>query len=314
MRFLWVIHLYPPYHNCGAEYMAHDLNKFLIRKGHDVRVLLRQAPWNKSKQVYEHEGVLVFPANSKADVLVRNSDVIMTHLDYTREAIGLARLHKKKCIHFVHNSSPYESIKANEWVDVVYNSKWISEELNYPNKSFVLYPPVDPDHYRVETSREMITLINLDYNKGGHILKQIAERMPDRKFLGVTGSYSSDDKGQVIDQPPNVEVVPNTSNILEIYKRTRVLIMPSLYESWGRTATEAMCSGIPAVVSATKGLSENCDYAGLYVHDRDDIDQWVRWIKRLDGKKFYEEAAKKAVKRSLELDPKNQMEDFIAWI
>ena len=32
--------------------------------------------------------------------------------------------------------------------------------------------------------------------------------------------------------------------------------MPSDYESWGRTATEAMCSGIPVICSEANGLKK----------------------------------------------------------
>lgn len=314
MRVLWHIHLYPPHHNCGAEYMAHDLNKFLLSRGHTVRVLLRQAPGNKVSSLYDYQGVQVFPVKSNIQGLYSTSDIVFTHLDYTREAIFTARKYGKRCVHFVHNSSPYDSVKDAPEVEVVYNSNWVKEELKYPNRSFVLYPPVDYRHYTVNTTREYITLINVDFNKGGHILKAIAERMPEHKFLAVKGSYSVDTQGQLIDQPANVTVVENTPNILEVYAKTRALIMPSLYESWGRTATEAMCSGIPVVCSATKGLTENCDYAGLFVHDRDDIDQWIRWIKRLDKKTFYDKASAMAVKRARELDPTKNMEDFERWI
>lgn len=312
MRFLWVIHLYPPIHNCGAEYMAHDLNKFLIAQGHSVKVLLKQST-KSSRQIYTHEEVMVFPPSVNPVPLVTTTDVILTHLDYTMEAINLARRFSKKCVHFVHNASPYASVLANEWVDVVYNSEWIKNELNYKNRSFVLRPPCDYRKYTVERG-EYITLINLDENKGGHVLKKIAYALPDKKFLGVLGSYSATGAGQITDQPPNVEIIPNTANILDVYRKTKILIMPSLEESWGRVATEAMCSGIPVVVSATKGLVENCDYAGLYVHDREDVDQWVRWIKRLDSEKFYDLASKKATERSRELDPITNMQDFIQWI
>lgn len=313
MRILWVIHLYPPYHNCGAEMMAHSLNKFLLERGHSVRVLLRQASSNNPNQVYHHEGVMVFPPRTKPDPLYMTSDVIFTHLDYTREAILTAKRFGKKVVHFVHNSSPYGSILEHPEVDIVYNSEWIKEELNYPNRSFVLRPPCDWRVYKVPRGSN-ITLINLDTNKGGHILREIAKKLPDKKFLAVKGSYSATDDGQITEQPKNVRVIENTPDILSVYKKTRVLLMPSLYESWGRTATEAMCSGIPVVVSATKGLSENCDYAGLYVHDRDDIDQWIRWIKRLDDERFYKFAAEKSLKRSLELDPINNMSEFLQWI
>lgn len=313
MRVLWVIHLYPPYHNCGAEYMAHNLNKFLISQGHSVRVLLRQAANNNPPRIYEHEGMMVFPPTTKPDPLYMTSDVIFTHLDYTREAILGAKRWGKKCVHFVHNSTPYGSIQEHPWVSVVYNSQWIKNEINYPNKSFVLLPPCDYRYYTVKRG-DYITLINLDANKGGYVLKKIAEKLPDYKFLAVRGSYSSDTDGQITSQPKNVRVVDNTPDILKIYKKTRVLIMPSLYESWGRTATEAMCSGIPVVVTATKGLVENCDYAGLYVHDREDINQWVRWIKRLDDPAFYKMASEKASQRARELDPIQNMIDFIRWI
>lgn len=294
--------------------MAHSLNKFLIKRGHSVKVLLRQAPGNYPKMIYDFEGVQVFPANSNMQALYTSSDIVFTHLDYTREAIYTARKYRRRCVHFVHNSSPYESVLDAPEVEVVYNSQWVKKELNYPNKSFVLLPPCDYRHYKVATSREYITLINLDHNKGGHILKELAERLPDKKFLAVKGSYSVDDKGQYTDFPENVTLLDNTPHIKEVYAKTGILIMPSVYESWGRTATEAMCSGIPVICSATPGLVENCDYAGLFVHDRDDIEAWVRWIKRLDKKTFYTKASELSTKRSLELDPVKNMEEFERWI
>ena len=43
MRLLNSIHLYPPQHVCGAEFMAHWINKDVKANGGDVRVLLHQA-------------------------------------------------------------------------------------------------------------------------------------------------------------------------------------------------------------------------------------------------------------------------------
>lgn len=314
MRILWSIHLYPPYHNCGAEYMAHSLNKYLMTCGHKIRVLLHQG---KGNRVYDFQGVDVFPIQRDSDNHFTNTDIVITHLDYTKWTIGESKRHKKPVIHFVHNSTPYPSILNNPDVYVVYNSEWIKNKLNYPNKSFVLTPPCDWRHYDVNDNpeeSEYITLINLDWNKGGTILRELAKRMPQKKFLGVTGSYSATDDGQILNQPGNVKVIPNTSDILPVYKKTRVLIMPSLFESWGRTATEAMCNGIPVVASATPGLTENCGKAGLYVDNRNDIDAWVRWIERLDDKKFYKQVSKKCKERSRELDPVEKMKEFEEWL
>lgn len=42
MNILASIHLYPPRHNCGAEYMLHWMLKDLQSKGHHIKVLLHQ--------------------------------------------------------------------------------------------------------------------------------------------------------------------------------------------------------------------------------------------------------------------------------
>lgn len=316
MRILWNVHLWPPIHNCGAEMMAKGISDHLISKGHTVRVCLQQANKHKITKPYEWEGVTVFPPAS-TEALFQTSDIILTHLDYTKETIYLAKKHKKKVVHFVHNDFPYPSIIAHPEVRVVYNSEWIKRKLNYVNESFVLTPPCDFRYYDVNPNpekSEYITLINLDWNKGGEVLTKIANEFPDKKFLGVMGSYNYDERGQFTKQPGNVKVIPNTPDILSVYRQTRTLIMPSFYESWGRTASEAICSGIPVIASRTEGLDENLDYAGLFVDDRDDIEAWVRWIKKLDDKKFYKQVSEKSKKRSRELDPVNKLNELELWL
>lgn len=317
MRILWIIHLYPPYHNCGAEYMAHSINKFLISQGHSVKVLLRQAQRNNPQRVYDIDGVTVFPPSTPLEMAARNCDVIFTHLDYTQLALQMAQKFRRKSVHFVHNDTPYLSVINSPGTGVVYNSKWIAEKLNYGNKSFVMPPPCDWRFYDVvhnSGGNEYITLINLDANKGGHILTKIAEALPDKKFLAVSGSYSATDDGQYTKQPANVTVIPNTPDILSVYKQTRILIMPSLYESWGRTATEAMCNGIPVICTPTEGLKENCGNAGIYIKDRDNISDWVKAIVKLDSEKEYKKQSEKVRARSRELDPTENMREFINWL
>jgi glycosyltransferase involved in cell wall biosynthesis len=315
MKVLFSIHLYPPKHNCGAEYMAHHIAKHLISQGHTVKVLLLQANHYRIEQMYEHEGVMVFPPTEAAitDTLFRDADVVFTHLDYTHWTIQMAKAYGKPVVHLIHNTHKYEAIiSADRPQYIVYNSNWAKSELGYKWDSIVMYPPCD---YRIydtgldSSKNQFITLINMDQNKGGHILKAIAEAMPDKKFLGVMGSYSEPAKvGQITDQPGNVMVLPNSPDIMKAYRNTRILIMPSKYESWGRTATEAMASGIPVISSGTPGLRENCGEAGIYIEDRDDIKAWVKAIKKLDDPKEYKKCSEKARKRAKELDP---MEDLI---
>jgi len=67
------------------------------------------------------------------------------------------------------------------------------------------------------------------------------------------------------------------------------------------------------ICNPTAGLKENCGSAGIYI-DRDDIDGWVKAIKRLDDVKEYRKWSKKAKDRSRELDPKKELEAFGAWV
>jgi glycosyltransferase involved in cell wall biosynthesis len=319
MKFLCSVHLYPPKHNCGGEYMLHAMNKYLISKGHEVRVLLWQGKNHKIDSVYIFDGVDVFPPDpSLIERLFYWADVLITHLDYTQQTINYGKIFKKPVIHIIHNYHVYESIKQAERPQyVVYNSEAARDRLNYDHDSVVLHPPVDYRHYdtgKDSEQNEAITLINLDHNKGGHILMEIALRMPHKKFIGVKGSYSEPAAiGQYTKQPSNVRVLENTPYIMKVYEQTRILIMPSAFESWGRTATEAMSSGIPVICTPTPGLSENCGKAGIYIEDRDDIDAWVEAIEMLDDPKNYKKWSKKAKARAIELDPNKELEEFELW-
>lgn len=314
MNILASIHLYPPHHNCGAEYMIHWLLKDLQKKGHSVRVLLHQANKYRISKIYCYDGIDVFPPDAKVtDNLLQWSDAIFTHLDYTRWTIGAAKMYKKPVFHLIHNTHTYpEIVDAEKTQHIVYNSAWAKETLQYKWPNFILTPPVDYRFYDIGKNpihNEFITLINLNENKGGKVLVELAKAMPKKKFLGVMGSYDS----QIIPKADNVVIVPNTPDIKQWYEKTRILIMPSKYESWGRTATEAMCSGIPVIAASTPGLMENCGEGGIFIKDRDDIKSWIKAIEKLDDAKAYLQASFKAKTRSRELDPVKALDEFETW-
>lgn len=315
MNILCSIHLYPPKHNCGAEYMLHRINKYLISKGHHVRVLLHQANHYKITNNYVFDGIDVFPPNP---VVIENlfnwSNIIITHLDYTKWTVSYAAMRKKPVFHLIHNSHPYpEIINAERNQHIVYNSKWLKEELGYKFDNFTLNPPIDSSFFNSDIDpweNDFITLINLNENKGGKIFEQIARALPNKKFLAIRGSYDE----QIIPNSPNITVMENTSNIKEVYKKTKILLMPSKYESWGMTASEAMTYGIPVICTETPGLKENCDKAGIYIKNRDDIKEWINAICRLDEEKNYKSASRKATIRAKEQASNDNLEKFEYWM
>jgi glycosyltransferase involved in cell wall biosynthesis len=165
---------------------------------------------------------------------------------------------------------------------------------------------VNIDHYRVDRGEE-ITLININRNKGAELFYEVAQMMPEYKFLAVQGGYGE----QIYNRLQNVTIWGNQPDVRNVYKRTKILLMPSQYESWGRTATEAMASGIPCIVSDLPALRENCGDAGIYCSP-DRPHQWVQAIQNVMNN--YELCSKAAFDRADELRPHDKLINFEQWV
>lgn len=311
----WLIHMYPPAHNAGAEWMAHAMNQYLVHQaGYHVNVV------ENEKTVHEFERVRLIQKDSAAVVpAVQHSAVLISHLDMEPNAVATAVAAKRPIILVMHNDSRkhflYDYMKlCKKNLYLIHNSNWIREYYSqFALPSIIVHPPVNWREYQVETTREYVTLINLNENKGGQILIDIAKRMPDVKFLGVKGGYDS----QILDTTVrNITYVDNTPYIKEVYAKTDILLVPSREESWGRVAIEAMSSGIPVIAAPTPGLLEACSDAGAATFcRRADIDAWVREIRRLREDEGY--AAQRrvaAAARAKELDPEPQLRAMAEWI
>jgi glycosyltransferase involved in cell wall biosynthesis len=145
-----------------------------------------------------------------------------------------------------------------------------------------------------EFSGDCITLVNANQNKGVMQFIEIAKKMPTRKFLGILPYYG---ERQLPPAPSNIEWIPFDDDVRNILKRTRILLVPSFYESFGRIAVEALVNGIPVLYSkiakksqypggSTEGLHEWIQPAGLAC-DRENIDEWCDTITSLDDEEVY---------------------------
>lgn len=314
MIFLADIHGYPPHHNSGAEWMAHYVFRHLVKAGNRVVVLLNfTSHLGHVKEPYIFEGVEVVSDAERARYY-QTCDAVFTHLNKTGKAYNWCSRYKKPLFHFIHNN--YKNIVAEKMNAIdqyaIYNSQWVSDDVEHGSivKSIVLHPPVTIEDYETERINNYITMINVNPNKGGEILIQLARKMPEYKFMGVMGSYGE----QKVDHSiKNIFYINHTGDIKQAYKRTRVLIMPSAYESYGRTAVEAACSGIPVICTPTPGLKEAMSSSAIYV-ERDDIEGWISAIKSLDDKENYAEASEKCYLRAKSLDPSEELKNLINFI
>lgn len=291
MRILSIVHAYPPEHGSGAEWMLHALHKDLIKHGHEVKC---QA--HRLNNPVDFDGVKVVKEITSDDM--KWADVVITHLGSTGRALNLAQRFGKPLVWIAHNTHKYGvvNVKRNG-IHIVYNSHYVKGETEKhytQHPSIIVRPPIDIDHYKVRSKRTHITLINYNDLKGGVHLAQIAGKMRDRKFLAVKGAYGD----MVEDQPGNVEKMPNMADIRAAYRKTRILIMPSRYETWGRTAAEAMCSSIPVIAHPTPGLKECLGEAGRFVPFHH-LPSWIEAIEEVEAS--YDEWSKKAILRAKEI-------------
>lgn len=285
--------------------MAHAMMKDLVARGFDVRVVVRDG-----STPYRFEGIEVGLAKPDATLGAHFQwcDIAFTHLDVTRAAMAWAK-HGRPLVHVVHNHRQleYHRVTPERAALVVWNSEWTAKMFeHWKGRTLIVHPPVRAIDYKTERWRaDSVTLINMNEAKGGHLFWKLAERMPDVQFLGVRGSYGHQETNDL----PNVEVWDNTPHARAIYERTRVLLVPSSYESWGRVAIEAIASGIPVLAHPTPGLTESLGDAGLFA-DREDLDDWERQLRRLltqYPQGYYKERSIKALDRSSQLNPENDL-------
>lgn len=290
------IHAYVPDHNAGAETTLHDILKTLVSSGWEADVVIKHSRYAQPKEYYI-DGVHVVQSKDKRDLLhyLPKADITISHLECSERTHLLSNRYKIPTIHLVHNTHPL-TVKWQANADaIVINTEWISKEpewASWTKPKMILNPPVDPEDY--ETTRgKSVTLINLWEDKGSKIFYEMAKRFPNTPFLGVLGGYGE----QVIQSLPNVTIMEHTSEMKSVYGETKVLLMPSKYESFGRVGVEAMASGIPTLAHPTPGLLESLGESGTFA-DREDTDAWEAALRDLLKPAKYGKASKLAKARS----------------
>lgn len=275
--------------------MASAIMEHLGSIGWETAAVFRGKGGRADKQV---GGVHVYRRRSDADLddLVGWCDVIITHLSATPNAKRLGAKYGKPVVQLIHNTNQYTMGFMGSGCDMaIYNSEWVKDThhakqsnliqvIECGNKvaSFklrhqhtwphtVFHPPAEEPYIGNAASGKAVGLINLVPNKGPDVFYALAEMNPEIQFMGVIGGYEPNH--QVIRELPNVTIHEHVSDINIIYDKMSVLLVPSIYESYGRVAIEAYQRGIPVIASPTPGLQEALGHTGWF-RDREDIAGW----------------------------------------
>jgi glycosyltransferase involved in cell wall biosynthesis len=105
--------------------------------------------------------------------------------------------------------------------------------------------------------REFVTLVNACRYKGVDVFASLAAALPHVAFAAVTSWGTTLADLERLRALPNVTILPACDDIDEILRRTRILLMPSLWlENFPLTLIEAMLRGIPVLAADVGGLPE----------------------------------------------------------
>lgn len=297
VRVLAVVHGWFPGLAAGSERMMQHLLSALPQEEFDVHVLsfgVQEEPLFVHQM--EYEGL---PVTIGMDPPI-DPDIIITHH-------GIAA----RVVPTMYEQFPHAHVVAvyhNERFDIpdidrigadlkIYNTKWVKEKLR--GTGIVVHPPLESDRHLVDNRvGKFTTLVNLQKNKGVDTFRELSQRMCQTDFMGVRGTHGE----QELDAwGSNVVLHPVTQDMREVWQKTRVVLMPSEYESYGMVAAEACINGIPVIAHPTPGLVECLDWAGLFV-PRDDVAGYERVLTRLyTDEDFYQERSRTAAIRGAEL-------------
>jgi glycosyltransferase involved in cell wall biosynthesis len=320
MKFVFFAQYMPD--PCGAFFHDIALAKELQRRGHGVHFVTTNRKNMPIRGVYRG---LNWTFYSNAEAEMQGASIWMSpHYPFLQLVRRLNENFRKPLIITMHFGENTESVVQNtsgSWTEFL----WIvSDHICEYVKAKV---PISPHFKTIESVRpimleheikfqergtlpegDCITLVNANVLKGAALFFELAKRFPSKKFLGVRPYYN------VVKVPeiyPNIEWIDIQDDIRTVMRRTKILLVPSKYESWGRVAFEAMYNGIPVLYSApmdslnserrasgsTEGMDEwiagsqfKCDYFN--------IEEWEDALNALDNPDTYKEYSVKAYDRT----------------
>lgn len=303
-------------HNAGAETTLHDLNRLVKGEGYNVEALVSK-PHKDGSGPYVIDGITVQPHTSKLDpeLWFPRVNLVLSHLECSLRSGMITKKYGINNGHLIHNDQSYCITAAERYANfLIHNTAWVKEKYDHTDlPSVIFHPPVEPSRYAIESSRQYITLVNLSdgtsdglsYDKGPRTFYELAKRFPDEQFLGVKGAYGN----QLVEHAkhlPNVTIWEHTNNILDVYRVSKVMLVPSKYESYGRVPVEAGCSGIPSIVTEGQpGLVEAMGYSAMYRYFNDH-DGWENALSHV--LEYYDDFSERVTARANENWKRTQLE------
>lgn len=174
-----------------------------------------------------------------------------------------------------------------------------------------LYPIVFEHEVTIPDQRPTgtyVTLINGNLIKGVDVFLRVANEMKDTQFMGIRPYY----RPIQVYNTDNVTWENYNDDIRPILMKTRVMMVPSLTDSWSRVAFESMYNGIPVLYTkpyesqqfrggTTHGMAEWIGDSAIQC-DRNNIAEWVEALRSLEDPDVYREWSEKGKAKARSLN------------
>jgi len=283
MSIVALSHGYPPLWNMGGEVSLH---RTLQAMSGDKFVL------TSTDESYTFEGINVKQIDTP-DVLNIMSDpvpiakqladlnakVVIGQNELSLAAVNSANIINAVSIVSVHTPPKYgrNLVEAIGFADYgIYNTKTSAEEWGEPD-ALVVHPPISPLPKNTKTGGDAYTVLSSLRNKGVETVLDLAKMYPNKRFIIVRSpaepTHGIRDLEERASQLPNVELHPRVSpeEVYRYLEQTRILLVPSRYETYGMSAIEAAGYGIPSVHVDTPHVREGIGDGAILVPglDRD---------------------------------------------
>lgn len=349
MKILFIARFFYPQFG-GGEVFVHNALKYLVKKGYECIAICfydghHNQPFARPNKQYV-DGIKILQHNSYRDKEVEEIyKIIKPNLIITQSTDSLLFLQIAKKlniptmfgVHFyneiitskeqyysnVLNDNFVNIEKARQEVFHIADKFYVNSQFMYdvvkkyvglePNE--IIYPPIDLEKVVAkDKDPKMITYVNPCVGKGMGVFRNIASSLPRYKFnlVGtlVDRSVYNYKVYEDLMRLKNTEVSGHISSMSEIYKYTKILLMPSLVdETCSMTTMEAFFNGIPVIAAPHGNLSYFVKKDMLLPIN--EIGKWLEKIKQLmSNQEFYKQESQYVLEESKKYDPEIQCKKF----
>lgn len=246
--------------------MTKTLLERLVVEGHHVDVFARDV-----KKKYTLCGVMVHPISHFPLNKANTYDLYISHPEIAFVLQQRIARFDTPYIGIVHNTNE-RTMKALARLEphmTIANSADTLQRIPSSRTHrlrTVLYPPVRD--FQPTVAGKSILSVNMSPDKGFPVVEYVAHHLPEYEFDAVEGGHGL--QATVFRQ--NMTVHKQTPDMAPIYANAKVLLHPSIRESYGMTLAEATVAGIPSVIKKLPTTHEVMGSAGTYPQNKD---EWV---------------------------------------